>query len=74
MIDTAELGRKMMAYSKNIDNDAEFNDWCRLAPKLIGLGAATFPKTLNELTINERALVGRALTLLVDKGELVLQK
>ena len=74
MINTAELGRKMMAYAGKLDDDAEFNNWCRLAPKLIGLGTATHPKSLTELTPNDRLLMNRAITLLVDQGEIVLQK
>lgn len=74
MVNTAELGRKMMAYAEYITDDEEFNSWCRLAPKLIGLGTATHPKKLSELTPSERSLMNRAITLLVDRGEIVLQK
>ena len=73
MIDTTELGRKMMAYAKNINDDTEFNRWCRLAPKLIGLGTATHPKTLKELSTDDQTLVTRAFNILVQAGEITLK-
>ena len=73
MINTVELGRKMMAYAKNISDDSEFNRWCRLAPKLIGMGTATHPKNLKELSEDDQALVTRAFNLLVHAGELTVK-
>jgi len=73
MINTVELGRKMMSYAKNIDNDTEFNHWCRLAPKLIGMGTATHPKTLKELSAADQKLVTRAFNILLQNGELVIK-
>ena len=72
MVDIAELGRKMMAYSANINNDAEFNNWCRLAPKLIGMGTATHPKGIDELTELELVIANRAFVILVSQGEIVI--
>jgi len=70
MIDTAELGRKMMRYAPKLDDDSEFNQWCRLAPKLIGMGTATHPKDLNALDALEQALVKRAVVLLTADGNI----
>jgi hypothetical protein len=72
-VDTAELGRKMMAYSAKVDDDAEFNNWCRLAPKLIGMGTATHPKGMSELTEQELAIANRAFAILVSQGEIVIK-
>jgi hypothetical protein len=74
MIDTAELGRKMMSYAKNLDSDVEFNNWCRLAPKLIGMGLATHPKNLKEFSYDEQVVMARALTILIQNGEIVLKR
>lgn len=72
MIDTIELGRKMMSYAYNIDNDAEFNMWCKLAPKLIALGNANKIKK-SELSSDELSLANRAYYLLVSCGEIVVK-
>jgi hypothetical protein len=74
MIDTTELGRKMMEYAGQLDDDVEFNQWCRLAPKLLSLGAVNHPQNLKELNPIERALVNRAIAVLIDKGELVIKR
>jgi hypothetical protein len=73
MVDIAELGRKMMLYSAKIDDDAEFNNWCRLAPKLIGMGTATHPKGMDELTEQELATANQAFIILVSQGEIVIK-
>lgn len=73
MINSAELGRQMMMYVKNIKDDTEFNNWCRLAPKLIGLGTATHPKSFKELTDSEQATTNRAIFMLVSKGLITLK-
>lgn len=73
MINTIDLGRKMMAYAKNINDDAEFNSWCRLAPKLIGIGTAAHPKNLKELSAEEQALTIRAFNILVQSGEILIK-
>jgi len=70
MINSAELGRKMMAYAARIDDDAEFNNWTRLAPHLIGLGTATHPRSLAELSAADQQLVKRAIAFLTDRGEI----
>jgi len=71
MIDTAELGRRMMAYAARIDDDAEFNHWTRLAPHLIGLGTATHPRSLSELSVADQQLVRRAVAVLANQGEIL---
>ena len=67
MIDAVELGRKMMRYAPKLDDDAEFNQWCRLAPKLIGLGTNVDPNSFNHM---ERALINKAIMILVTQGEI----
>lgn len=68
MIDPVELGRRMMHYAPKLENDAEFNQWCRLAPKLIAEGN-------NELTkfdLVEKILIKQVLIRLIKQGELII--
>lgn len=61
MINPAELGRKMMAAASQIDDDTEFNQWARLGPILISMGATAGPKTFKDLTAEEQQVMARAL-------------
>jgi hypothetical protein len=68
-----ELGRKMMFYSPKLDNDKEFNNWCKLAPKLIGMGTATYPKNIKDLSKEELYIARKAFFILVSKGEIIVE-
>ena len=68
MINAIELGRIMMRYAPNLDDDSEFNQWCKLAPKLISIGNI---KELNNFSPVEFAVIKRAIMLLTAQGESV---
>ena len=68
MINAIELGRAMMQYAPKLDDDSEFNQWCRIAPKLIAIGNI---KELGDFNPIELAVIKRAIMLLTSQGVLV---
>jgi len=61
MINPAELGRRMMSVAGQIEDDAEFNRWAKLGPRLISMGVTAGPKTFKDLTVEEQQVMVRAI-------------
>jgi hypothetical protein len=71
MIDTVKLGRQMMMYAPNLDSDVDFNNWTRLAPRLIGIGTTSYPNSIKDLSPEDLQIVKNAMNILDKQTETV---
>jgi hypothetical protein len=68
-MDTMKLGREMMIVSGDLSDDAQSCNWARIGQILTQLGAPRMPRSVMDMTNNDKEIIADAIKSLQERAK-----